>query len=54
METNLQRDHFEEALIKEALKQKKPILAVCRGMQLLNVAFGETYPRPISIFRLVY
>lgn len=34
------RDTFEIALINEAIRQKKPILAVCRGMQILNVAFG--------------
>lgn len=34
------RDVFELALIEEALLQKKPIFAVCRGMQLANVAFG--------------
>ena len=38
---SLARDQFELALIKEALRQKKPIFAVCRGMQLLNVAMGE-------------
>ena len=37
---SLARDQFELALIKEALRQKKPIFAVCRGMQLLNVALG--------------
>ncbi|MGZ7154083.1 gamma-glutamyl-gamma-aminobutyrate hydrolase family protein, partial [Streptococcus pyogenes] len=31
---SLARDEFELALIKEALRQKKPIFAVCRGMQL--------------------
>lgn len=36
----LERDEFELALIAEALKQGKPIFAVCRGMQLLNVALG--------------
>ena len=30
---SLARDQFELALIKEALRQKKPIFAVCRGMQ---------------------
>lgn len=50
METNLQRDHFEEALIKEALKQKKPILAVCRGMQLLNVALGGSLYQDLSLY----
>ena len=37
---SLARDQFELALIKEALRQKKPIFAVCRGMQLLNVPLG--------------
>ncbi|REE91702.1 putative glutamine amidotransferase [Paenibacillus taihuensis] len=37
-----ERDRFELRLIEEALRQKKPILAICRGMQLLNVSFGGT------------
>ncbi len=39
---SLIRDEFELALVAEALKQRKPIFAVCRGMQLLNVALGGT------------
>lgn len=35
-----ERDHFELAIIKEAIAQKKPILGVCRGTQLMNVALG--------------
>lgn len=38
--TNPKRDIFEIALIKEAVNQKKPVLAVCRGIQLANVAYG--------------
>lgn len=34
------RDLFEFLLIKEALKQRKPLLAICRGPQVLNVALG--------------
>ncbi len=34
------RDQFEIALMDEALKQGKPVFAVCRGMQLMNVYFG--------------
>ncbi|MEX2805667.1 gamma-glutamyl-gamma-aminobutyrate hydrolase family protein [Streptococcus sp. H31] len=45
---DINRDRFELALIKEALAQRKPILAVCRGMQLLNVALGGTLNQEIS------
>ena len=34
------RDLFELHLIKETLKQRKPLLAICRGPQVLNVALG--------------
>lgn len=49
-ETNRDRDEFELALIEEALKQNKPIFAVCRGMQLVNVALGAHY---IKIYRCI-
>jgi len=34
------RDKWELALLKAALDRDMPVLAICRGMQLLNVAFG--------------
>lgn len=34
------RDGYELALVREFLQQRKPILGICRGMQLLNVALG--------------
>lgn len=34
------RDIFEIALIKACLKADKPILGICRGHQILNVALG--------------
>lgn len=44
------RDRFELALIKEAIAQKKPIFAVCRGLQLVNVALGGSLYQNISHF----
>jgi gamma-glutamyl-gamma-aminobutyrate hydrolase PuuD len=34
------RDAYEIALTREALATGKPVLAICRGIQLLNVALG--------------
>ena len=39
---NPERDAFELALIREVVACDKPLLAVCRGMQTLNVACGGT------------
>lgn len=41
------RDAFELALIKECLAQDKPILGICRGMQLFNVALGGSLHQDI-------
>jgi putative glutamine amidotransferase len=38
--TNPDRDRFELALAREALDRDLPLLGVCRGMQLMNVAAG--------------
>jgi putative glutamine amidotransferase len=37
-----ERDSSELALIRAWLNTEKPMLCVCRGMQVLNVAFGGT------------
>lgn len=36
------RDEMEAAAIRLALAAGKPLLAICRGMQMLNVALGGT------------
>src|ERR1041385_2911200 len=37
-----QRDLFELMLIDEVFRQRKPLLCICRGHQILNVALGGT------------
>jgi putative glutamine amidotransferase len=34
------RDQFEKEILELALKEKMPILGICRGLQLINVYFG--------------
>jgi putative glutamine amidotransferase len=36
------RDVHELLLIREVFRQRKPLLAICRGHQLLNIALGGT------------
>jgi putative glutamine amidotransferase len=43
-----QRDLREFILIDEVLRQHKPLLAICRGHQVLNVALGGTLIADIS------
>jgi putative glutamine amidotransferase len=39
-QTDPARDEFELALLEAALAVDLPVLAICRGHQLLNIAFG--------------
>jgi putative glutamine amidotransferase len=41
-ETYPERDAFEIALVRAAIDRDIPILGICRGMQLINVALGGT------------
>ena len=40
--TDIQTDRFILELIKQAKEKKIPILGICKGIQILNVAFGGT------------
>jgi putative glutamine amidotransferase len=39
-EDSPKRTEFEIKFLKNLLKEKKPILSICRGMQLINIALG--------------
>jgi putative glutamine amidotransferase len=41
-------DRFEIALVTAARDQGKPVLAICRGLQLLNVALGGTLRQEVT------
>ncbi len=43
-----ERDEFELALFSRALRSGKPILGICRGVQLINVAMGGSLHQHID------
>jgi putative glutamine amidotransferase len=47
--TDPQRDAFELELVGRALDGGLPILGMCRGIQILNVAFGGTLLQDVSL-----
>ena len=42
------RDAYEKALVRAFVDAGKPVFGVCRGLQLLNVAFGGTLYQDIT------
>jgi putative glutamine amidotransferase len=41
-------DDFEIALVRAAVRENRPMLCVCRGIQVLNVAFGGTLQQHVD------
>ena len=48
-QTNIQTDKYLIEVIKQAHAKKMPILGICRGLQILNVAFGGNLFQDISL-----
>lgn len=42
-----ERDAFEMAIAREAIRRDMPLLGICRGLQILNVALGGTIVQDI-------
>lgn len=40
LDVDPRRDEFELMVVKEVFRQRKPLLAICRGHQLVNIALG--------------
>ena len=47
--TEPQRDEFELQLVGRALDRGLPVLGMCRGVQVLNVALGGTLVQDVSL-----
>lgn len=48
-QTIRERDDFELRLARGAIARRIPILGICRGMQLLNVALGGTLEQHLAL-----
>ncbi|MFN8577716.1 MAG: gamma-glutamyl-gamma-aminobutyrate hydrolase family protein [Candidatus Sericytochromatia bacterium] len=47
----IQRDKFEIKLIEKAKEKNIPILGICRGLQIMNVAYKGTLYQDLLIYR---
>ena len=47
--TDITLDLFQIRLMREILEKEKPVLAICRGMQVLNVACGGSIYQDLNL-----
>lgn len=47
---DLERDEFEQCCLEKAFRENLPVLGICRGAQLLNVALGGDLYEEVSEF----
>lgn len=52
--TNLEKDHLQIEAVQMFARAGKPVLGVCRGEQLVNVAFGGTIDQHIPGWHKYY
>ena len=45
---SLFEDEYDMELVKEAVKQGKPVMGICRGMQVINALYGGTLYQDIT------
>lgn len=48
-QTDLKMDLFQIAFMEYLLEREKPVLGICRGMQIMNVALGGTLYQDLSL-----
>lgn len=46
--TNLRADEFEISLVRSAVAARMPVIGICRGMQVFNVALGGTLVQDVG------
>lgn len=51
VEVDAERDALELPLVREAVRRDLPMLAICRGVQVLNVALGGTLVQDVDVQR---
>src|SRR5262249_56979822 len=51
VEVDAERDAIDFALLEQALRHKRPVLGICRGLQVINVALGGTLVQDLPLER---